>query len=127
MDTPELLLLRPGRYTAVYESHRGLYTFMKVPKLVVMFRLIDHAELVLPRWYRVTGFRGRVSAPAHSDLVREISAVLLQRVRHDRIPISSLANVPVYITAKTVTEDAKQRPLAEVNQYSVIESLDGRA
>jgi hypothetical protein len=127
-EAPGLVLVKPGDdYTAVYDSHAGLHVF-KSPKVKVMFRLLQHPELVLPRWYRVTDYRkGRISAPIHSDIVREISEALNQRVRHDRIPVASLANTTVHVTVSTVMRDSRPQPLAEVNRYSVISQVRGRA
>ena len=121
-----LVLVQPGDYTAVYVSHVVMHIF-RGPKLKVMFRLLEHPDLVLPRWYRVAALKGRVSAPLHSDLVREVSAALNQRVRHDRIPVASLANVPVRVKVRTVTTDREQSAISAVNQYSVISRLEGIA
>lgn len=119
-DPPRVL---PGNYTALYVSHKGMTVF-RTPKVCVYFRLLEHPEIVLRRWYRVSDHRdGRVRAPGSSDIVREISAVLGQRVRADRIPVASLAGVMVRIEVKTVTADGKQRALAAVNQYSCIERV----
>jgi hypothetical protein len=99
-----------------------------VPKLCVEFRLIEHLELLVPRWYCVRDFRaGRVIATRHSDLVREVSAVLGSRIRQDRVPVSSLADVPVRVEVRDVVTVRRQAPLAKVNQYSVIASILGRA
>lgn len=122
----EFVLVRPGIYHAVYEGHLGVDIF-KTKKLKVLFRLIEHAELVLPRWYRVPGYKPRVSARARSDIVREFSAVLGRRIRHDRIPLEALANVVIIVEVKTVTRDQRQKELVAVNQYSVIASLKGCA
>jgi hypothetical protein len=127
-DTDTLILVKPGDdYTAVYVDHAGMHAF-KTAKLRVNFRLLEHHDLVLPRWYRVTDYRkGRVSAPIHSDIVREISEALNQRVRHDRIPVASLANIAVHVTVTTVIRDSRPKPLAEVNRYSVISMVGARA
>lgn len=122
---PDLLCLKPGVYSAIYVAHRGMHVF-RGPKLRVDFRLLEHLGLILPRWYHVTGYKGRVSAPVHSDLVRELSVVLGQRVRHDRIPVASFADIPVRVTVSTVQRDQRQHALAELNRYSVISRVDGR-
>jgi hypothetical protein len=123
----QLVLVNPGDYTAVYVSHAGMH-FFKGSKLKVNFRLFEHPDLVLPRWYRVTNYKGgRISAPVHSDLVREVSAALNQRLRHDRIPVGSLAGVLVRVKVKTVTTDREQGSISAVNRYSVISRLEGIA
>lgn len=122
-----LARVQPGRYTAIYVRHEGMLVFRQ-PKLRVTFRLFAHPDLLLPRWYRVIGYRGgRVSARSQSDLVREISAVLGARVRPDRIPVASLANVPVIVLIRTVTNDREQNALAAVNHYEVIQRVEGKA
>lgn len=121
------ILVEPGEYLARYVRHERVPMF-KTSKLRVIFRLEDDRPVLLPSWYRVAaGKGGRIAAPAHSDLVREINAVLGRRVRHDRIPISDLAGILVRLEVRTVTHDQRQRPLATVNQYSVIARLEGRA
>lgn len=122
----ELVLVAPGNYTAVYVGHVGMFVF-RGAKLKVMFRLYEHPDLVLPRWYRVTTCKGRVSAPVHSDLVREVSAALNQRVRHDRIPVASLENIPVRVLVRTVEKDREQNQINPVNAYSVVSKLEGKA
>lgn len=125
-STDELILVDPGNYTAVYAGHLGMFVF-RGAKLKVMFRLSDRPNLVLPRWYRVTTYKGRVSAPVHSDLVREISAALNQRVRHDRIPVALLEDIPVRVLVRTVEKDREQHQINPVNAYSVVSKLEGRA
>lgn len=125
-DPEELFLVTPGPYNAVYERHAGIQIFT-VRKLRVWFRLLEHPGIVLERWWRVTSYKGRIAAPAKSDIVREISAALGQKIRPDRIPVGSLANVTLRVMVKTVTTDQRQRKLNPINHYSVIESLEGRA
>ncbi len=124
--TEALVLLKPGVYTGLYVRHEGRHVFQRL-KLEVLFRLMEHPDLVLPRWYHVTHYKGRVSAPKHSDLVRELSAVLGQRVRHDRISVASIANIIVDVEVSTVKRDSRPQPLDPVNQYSVISRVMGRA
>jgi hypothetical protein len=122
----QLVNLSPSSsYTGTYIRHDGMHVF-KAPKVRVLFRILEHPDIVLPRWYRVTTYKGRVSAPIHSDLVRELTVVLGQRVRHDRVPVGSLANIVVNITVSTVTRSSTPEPLHILNQYSVISSVDGR-
>lgn len=119
-------ILTPGAYTAVYAGHRGMVIF-KTPKLEVQFRLLEHADIMLSRWYRVTTYKGRISAPIQSDLVREIQAVLNRRVRHDRIPLELLRGVPVMVDVKQVTTNKEQKELAPINHYNVIACVKGPA
>jgi hypothetical protein len=118
-------ILKPGPYTAVYEAHRGMMIF-RTPKLEVQFRLLEHPAIVLSRWYRVTTFKNRISAPVQSDVVREIQAVLNRRVRNDRIPLELLKGVVVSVDVKLVTTDKEQKSLASINYYNVIGRVAGR-
>lgn len=123
-DVPPLL--QPGTYTAIYAGHRGLVIF-KTAKLEVLFQLLEHPAIVLSRWYRVTTYKGRISAPVQSDLVREIQAALNRRIRHDRMPLELLKNLPLLVEVKTVTTDKAQKELAPVNHYNVIACVKGPA
>ena len=122
----DIVRLTPGEYAAVYVGYTSLIVF-RSPKVRVDFHLLDHPELILSRWYRVKDYRGgRLKAGRHSDIVRELSAVLGRRVRHDRITVGSLENIMVRVEVRDVIEDRKQDKLAEVNRYSVISRLIGR-
>jgi hypothetical protein len=120
--------IEPGAYQAVYEGHRPFKIFNgKALKLQVDFRLIEHAQIVLPRFFPIRNHAsGRISAGRHSDLVRELSAVLGRRVRADRIPISDLSGLLLDVLVRDVVTDHRQRPLAPVNRYSIIAQLVGR-
>ena len=120
----DLVLVAPGDYSALYVRHAGTLIF-RTPKVRVDFRLLDYPQpVVLSRWYRVSDFRrGRIRAGRSSAIVREISAALDRRVRCDRIPVAALEGHEVVVRVRTVTADGAQTPLAEVNQYSVIERL----
>ena len=122
----ELFLVKPGEYTAVYVAHIG-YQIFRTRKLRVSFALLEHPAILLHRWYRVSTIKGRVSARSTSDLVRELSAVLGTRARHDRIPVGSFANTEVRVEVKTVQRDHRQHPLEPVNQYSIIARVRGKA
>jgi len=120
-------LISEGDYQAIYKTHKGVSVF-GTAKLCVWMRILEHPDIVLQRWYRIQDYRGgRVRAGQHSDLVRELSAVLDRRVRPDRIPITSLADKIVRVSVSTVMRDGSQNELAKVNRYSVISKLIGAA
>lgn len=122
----ELFRVPPGEYPAIYVTHKG-FTVFQTAKLRVDFSLLEHPGIVLSRWYRVTDYRsGRIKAGKHSSLVREVSATLGTRQRHDRVSVSSLSRIPVKVLVRDVVSDSEQSPLHEVNRYSVIERLIGR-
>lgn len=123
--------VQPGDYAVTYVNHAGVSVFGKprepVLKVRVDFRLICHPDLTLHRWYRVQGHaHGRIRAGRHSDIVREISAVLGVRVRPDRIPVSLLQGSIVNARVRDVVTDRLQRRVDSINVYSVIDRLLGR-
>jgi hypothetical protein len=118
----ELVNLKPGDYDGVYVHHQCVHVF-RASKVRVDFRLLTHPGLTLSRWYRAKHQTGRISASKNSDIVRELSAVLGQRVRIDRIPLTELASRVVRLRIRTVTADSRQDVLASVNRYSVISKL----
>lgn len=119
-----LIRINPGQYHGTYVSHAGAIVFRR-PKLRVLFRLFEYPELVLPRWYRVTSYDGaRISAPMHSDLVREVSEVLGLRVRPDRVPVASMAGIQVSLLVRTVAADKDDNALAQVNCYEIISRVE---
>jgi hypothetical protein len=123
MPSGDLVRVAPGEYSAIYVRHVGMAVFT-TPKVRVDFRLLAHPDLILPRWYRVLDYRtGRVRGSPHSDIVRELSAVLGRRLRHDRIPVSALESVVVRVEVRDVVLNRKQDRLAPVNVYSVISRL----
>lgn len=125
MANEDCPLITPGEYLATYVQHTGVLVF-GCPKVRVDLRLIVHPNVVLSRWYRVADHRGRVRASRHSDIVRELSAVLGRRERCDRIPINALQGMLVRVFVNTVTKDHRQGRLADINRYSTIEKLIGR-
>jgi hypothetical protein len=119
----DLALVAPGEYLATYVRYVGGLVF-GCAKVRVEMRLIAHPDIVLSRWYRVTDYRGnRVKASKHSDIVRELSAVLGRRVRCDRIPINDLQGILTRVFIGTVAKDHRQVRLADVNRYSSIAKL----
>jgi hypothetical protein len=119
----DLRLVTPGEYQATYVRHVGTVVF-GCPKVRVDLRLIVHPDIVLSRWYRVSDYRGnRVKASRHSDIVREVSAVLGRRERCDRIPVTALQGLLVQVLVSTVAKDHRQKRIAEVNRYSSIERI----
>jgi hypothetical protein len=119
----DLVCVDPGEYPVVYVRHIGVIVF-RTAKIRVDFRLLPYPGLIVSRWYRVKGFRGgRIQAGRHSDIVREMSAVLGRRIRHDRIPVSSLENIAMRAVVREVVADRNQVALAPVNRYTVISRI----
>jgi hypothetical protein len=119
----DLPIVAPGNYLATYVRHHGTVVFASA-KVRIDMRLVEHPEIMLSRWYRVSDYRGgRVRSGRHSDIVRELSAVLARRVRADRLPIDLLKNIFVRVAVRTVSTDHKQQLLDVVNRYSSIARL----
>lgn len=123
---PENHLLRPGEYQALYVGYRGIDIF-RARKVAAWWKILERPEIVLPRYYRVTTYQPRVSAPAGSAIARDVAVALGRRVRCDRIPMTDLAGIPVRVQVRSVTRDREQRQLAEVCTYSVIDRIVGPA
>lgn len=124
-DEIEVALITPGEYDAVYLRHvcySGIFGKTQ-QKVRVYFRLLAHPSITLSRWYRAQHSRGRITAFPSSDIVRELQVVLSTRVRRDRIPVASLANLVIRVRVQTVTRDRDQQRLNPINEYSVIAKL----
>jgi len=118
--------VKPGTYTAMYVRHEPVHVF-KGCKVKVLFQLMEHLDVILPRWYRVTSYKGRIAAPARSQIVREITDALGTRIRNDRIPVGALKDLILSVEVSTVTTDSMQEPLSELNQYEVVSRIRGKA
>jgi hypothetical protein len=118
-------LVAPGTYAAIYVGHYCAVVFKNAAtKVCLRMRLVEHADVVLERWYRVSDYAGgRIKANRSSDIVRELRDVLGRAVRHDRIPITALRGIYVFVDVRTVTVDRDQREITENNRYSVISRL----
>ena len=121
----EFIHVSSGPYLAVYRGHEAVTVF-RVRKLRVFLQLMEHPEVLLCRWYRITNQMGRISARPSSDLVRELQAVVGHRVRCDRIPVSEFGSSPfLRVEVRDVTSNARQRPLSGPNIYSVVDQILG--
>jgi hypothetical protein len=121
----ELARVTPGKYSACYVGHRALTVF-RTAKLRIDFQLLEHPGITLPRWYRIQDYTGgRIRCGRHGDAVRELSAVIGRRLRHDRLQVSVLQDLLLHVLVRDVARDGAQSPLADVNKYSIIERLLG--
>lgn len=126
----DLPRVAPGEYVVTYVRHEKVRIFGKpgrlTPKVRVDFRLEAYPELIIPRWYRVASFDGgRIRAGKNSDIVRELSAALGKRMRCDQVHVRDLKNVRIVASVRDVVADHRQRSLAPINRYSVIDRLTG--
>lgn len=129
-QSDNLVRVEPGLYVVTYVRHVRAMLFGKakksIPKVRIDFRLAAHPDLIVPRWYRVHSHeRGRIMAGTRSDIVRELQAALGKRIRTDLIQLSITELKGKYITVviRDTKTDARQRKLAAINYYSVIDEL----
>jgi hypothetical protein len=118
----ECPLLPEGEYRVIYTGHDLKFMF-NTGKLFVKFRVYD-GEFQGSRLYRAYNVKmtGKKSFKlAHSSaLYRQFCTLSGRRERPDRIAVSRLKHCVIRVSVRTVKQDAKQRPLAENLQYSVI-------
>lgn len=120
-------LVPPGRYSVLARAWHVGNAFNE-SKLRLDLQLLDHLDILLPRWYRIGGHhRSRISASPQSDLVREVQLVTGKRIRCDRIPVGEFLKAGVLLAdIETVKQDSRQQQLAEVNRYSVVRRIIGK-
>jgi len=121
----------PGRYEAIYTHHETKFIY-QCPKVFVWFRIVSPGpayDTMVYRSYRVRalttkqGKNGGFKASRGSDIYHDLGRILDIRLRPDRVSAASLRGVVVSVNVKTVLTDFKQRPIAEWDQYSVIDKL----
>lgn len=134
-------LVRPGIYTLAYTRHEARLMFGNSPKLIIWFRILDFGKAngeILPRYYNLGKLIGkpdkqsrykRFKVNQHTDLMDEFARVcpVDRTMRLDRVPVSHFGKHVVSGQVRTVTENRKQRPIHDQLQYSVIQSILGRA
>ena len=121
------VLLVPGEYELLYESHTVGKQF-KRGVLTVYFRAVEFDDTVIARYYNVivtgSGKRNSFRPSTHSALVREFRCLFTQRIgRLDRFPLHWLKDQAVIGEVGTVTHDYEQNLLEESAEYSVIRRL----
>jgi hypothetical protein len=98
------------------------------PMLVMRFRIVDEGEnwgKELYAYYRVEWRGDQIKAGWKSDFCREYQACFGEVERTDRFAMTKFKDVTLLAEIKTINTDQKEKPLARVNQYSVIERLTG--
>ena len=127
----DLPIVAPGDYTMTYVKHHFQIMWGR-GVLMVTFTIIDlgkHFETRLVRHYncRRTAQR-KIKARPSSALQREFTACTgIRRQPRGEIPITALKDVPVIAKVSTVKKDHRQNELHELNRYSKVECLKGRA
>lgn len=124
--------IEPGKYQAVlvgWETHRTY----KTPKVYLHFRIVDPGpafEVEIFRAYRVSGFVGKPGRMGRFKLKRRSDLYLAlcrlyegRKLRPDRMSLRGLGGLVLIVSVRTVTIDARQRPLPECEHYSVVDAL----
>jgi hypothetical protein len=130
-ESDELVRITEGTYRAIYLRHevrKNCYA----GRLAVLFRIIDIGNqfgVVVPAWYRIKILdrSGSWSVGRHSKFARDWRTVFRRSPeRWSRVPMSAFRDVSVSLAVRTVIQDHEQKPLAEVNQYTVVDRILGR-
>jgi len=127
----DLPIVPPGDYTMVYVKHHYQIMWGRGVLMVTM-RILDFGEHFGTRLVRHYNCRRtaqrKLTARPSSALQREFTACTGIKRRHrGEIQISALRDIPVIGKVSTVTKDHRQNALHELNRYSKIECLKGRA
>ena len=128
-DANRPIKLETGQYEFVLVSYWKGYLYGKVPKLILLFRIITEGPYFgyhLYRCYNLKGFtkRGEIIPKGwHSDFVREYSRLFGAPKKLRDIGVRQFKGKVIRGTVRTVVKDAKQRPLPVNLQYSVIHEL----
>lgn len=128
-------LIPEGVYTFAYVQHETYLYFGRAAKATFWFRVTDYSEhfgKLIPRFYNAKRLKGKAGRNGNfvpsrsSDFIREYCNLFPEHIsRLDRIPPSNFSKVSIKARVRTVTKDRKQRKLAEVLKYSVIDELIG--
>ena len=121
-----------GEYEAVLAGYETWSRFKGWPPRVVMvWRLVEPAGVVIPGYYRVTKLHGgprrngRFEIGRKSRLYRDLARMLNTNPPTDRIPLDEIHGV-YSIVVRDVTQDSENRPLATA-VYSVVDWVRGRS
>jgi hypothetical protein len=135
VDNDLIPLVKPGIYTVSYSYHETRMYFGKQPKVAFWFKVLDfgeYFEVEIPRFYNVRRFKGKIGVNGlfvpgrSSDFLREYCQLFPEKVgRLDRIPLAAFKDTPIKVRVRTVERDRRQKNLAQVLKYSVIEEIIG--
>ena len=126
-------LVKPGVYSMAFVNHRTALCFGTAPKIALKFRIVDQGDffgIELERWYNAKRLIGKPSkggcfhVAARSDFVLEYLTLFTDPIsRLDRITLRPFKHCMITARVETVTQNAKQRVLPDLLQYSVIREL----
>jgi hypothetical protein len=126
-------LVDPGVYRLTFIHYRTALVYGRAPKVALRFRIVDNGpffEIELDRWYnckRLIGKpckSGRFEIGRQSDFLREYLTIFPNAMsRRDRISFKPYRKNLITGRVETVIHNAKQQPLPELMQYSIIREL----
>ena len=126
-------LVAPDIYRLRFVGYRTALVYRKAPKVALLFRIIDQGEYYeteVSRWYNVKrlmgkpGKSGKFQIGRYSDFLREYLTLFPDAAnRLDRISFKPYRSNVITGRIETVTRNAKQKPLPELMQYSIIREL----
>ncbi len=121
--------VEPGAYEVVMHHYWKGYLYGKSAKLILVFRITTPGPYYgahLYRCYNIKGLTKRkeiIPKGWHSTFVREYSALFGAPAKLRDIGIRKYRNKVFLASVRTVTKDARQRPLPKSLQYSVVDEL----
>lgn len=129
VDAPPLL---PEREFVVSYLHHETAFLFRTAKVFVHFRIVEEGEYHGLRVYRAYRAHeligrprkwGRFKLRQSSELYRTFVRLSGTRERPDRVSLQRFKGTLIRASVRTVIHDAKQRPLPEALQYSVLDEL----
>jgi hypothetical protein len=126
-------LVPPGTYRLAFVSYRTALVYGRAHKVALRFQIIDQGDsygVQIDRWYnakRIIGKprkNGNFQVGRHSDFLREYLTLFPDQVKRlDRISFKPYKSHVITGRIETVTKNAKQQPLPELMQYSIVREL----
>jgi hypothetical protein len=103
-------------------------------RLRIDFKIIETGTeafgTVVPAWYAATVLNRKSNhfkVARHSKFARDWRLIFGHGIaRWDRVPMSALKNITLKVAINTVNRDHDRKPIAPVNQYSVVSNVLGR-
>ena len=131
VDWGDSVLMPDGEYEAVYVTHETTNGSFG-PKVKVTFRIVSQGPFygtLIPAWYNIQDGSSskkkgaKVKLKRGSRLTGELLKVLHIKKRVDRLSPSMLKGYLLVVKVRTVKTNSRQKKLAEVQQYSIVDSL----
>ena len=130
LEIEEDPLVPEGSYKAVMVNWEKTYSgYFKKHLLIMRFRIVDEGQwhgAVIPGYFKVLPTKnGQVKAAPKSYFFRDYQACFGKVRRNDRLAMSHFKNRLLKVQVVTISRDADQMTLAEVNHYSRVKHILG--